>query len=77
MQFQSRCWLRSLDILVGTRGVTVKMVPTQGCGQEAWLFCHVILFIRLPEHPHCMAADSTQASDPSKSEEEITVLLIT
>ena len=76
MQFQSRCWLRTLDILLGTRGATAKMAPTQGCGQEAWLSCHVILFMRLLEHPYCMAADPTQVSDPTKSKEEITVLLI-
>ena len=66
MQFQSRCWLKSLDILVGTGGDTAKMAPSHCCCQEAWLSCHVVLFISLHEHPHDMAADSSQVSDPRK-----------
>ena len=45
------------------RGAAAKMAPTRGCGQEAWLSCHALLFTRRLEH--------------HKSKEEITVLLIT
>lgn len=68
MQLQSRCRLRLLSSegLIRTGGASFKMAHSHGWWQEALLSCHVILFIDLFECPYDMAADFSQASDPSK-----------